>query len=232
MSAISQQLEAVLERMKNAAERSGRKPDAVSLVAVSKTHPPEAIREALEAGQHIFGENKVQDLVAKAAMLPVATRWHFIGHLQSNKIRKLLPCCDLIHGVHSSELARDIERIASETGAFPKVLLEVNVSGESTKYGFRPDVLRQEIESLLALERVQVEGLMTMAPLADEAEKSRPYFAALRELRDEMTRLTGTPLTTLSMGMSGDFEIGIEEGATLVRVGTAIFGSRQKPVSE
>ena len=155
-------------------------------------------------------------------------RWHLIGHLQSNKIRKVLPAAELIHGVDSADLAGDIDRIAAELGLFPRVLLEVNVSGEGTKYGFKPETLTAQIDALLALPRVQVEGLMTSEPYVENPEEVRPFFIRLRELRNELAARTGTPLPVLSMGMSGDFEVAIEEGATLVRVGTAIFGTRPK----
>jgi pyridoxal phosphate enzyme (YggS family) len=225
---IANRLTETLDRINLAAQRGGRDPGEIQLVAVSKTHPPEAVQEAFEAGQRIFGESRVQELLAKAPSLSSAIRWHFIGHLQANKIRKMLPLCELIHGVDSSDLARDIDRIAGELGLFPRILLEVNVSGEGTKFGFKPDALREQIDELLALPRVQVEGLMAIpAPVADP-EEVRPAFRLLRELRDEISSTTGTPLPVLSMGMSGDYEIAIEEGATLVRVGTAIFGHRPR----
>jgi len=226
MPSLTENLEAVRERIASAGLRSGRKPDDVQLVAISKTYPAEMIREAAEAGQVLFGESRVQEALVKIPSLPSHLRWHFIGHLQSNKVRKVLPYFELIHGVDSSGLARDIDRIGAETGLFPRVLLEVNVSGEGSKHGFTPEALERDLEGLLAMPRLQVEGFMTMAPLAAEAEASRPYFAALRELRDRLSAATGIPLTTLSMGMSGDYEVAVEEGATLVRVGSAIFGNR------
>jgi pyridoxal phosphate enzyme (YggS family) len=231
MSAIVDRLVAVREKIAQAASAAGRDPAAVELVAVSKTHPAESVREAGEAGQIVFGENRVQELLAKAPLLPSHLRWHLIGHLQKNKIRKALPVVDLIHGVNSLDLAQDIDRVAAELGLFPRVLLEVNVSGEGTKFGFKPDLLRSELDTLLTLPRVQIEGLMTIAPYVEDPEDVRPVFASLRDLRDELARRSGTPLTTLSMGMSGDYEIAIAEGATLVRVGTAIFGDRPQKVA-
>lgn len=228
MSEISSRLEAVQRSITEAAARAGRPASDIELIAVSKTHPAEAVREALEAGQTVFGENRVQELLSKAPLLPSKTRWHLIGHLQKNKIRKVLPVVELIHGVDSLDLAEDIDRIAGELGLFPKVLLEVNVSGENTKFGFKPETLKGQWESLLSLRRVQVEGLMTIAPLVEEAEQARPVFRALRVLRDELAEAGGVPLPTLSMGMSGDFEVAIAEGSTMVRVGTAIFGHRPK----
>ncbi len=233
MSDIPARLEEIHSRIAAAATRSGRDPSAVTLVAVSKTHPAETVREAYDAGQLVFGENRVQELLAKAPLLPAAARWHLIGHLQKNKIRKVLPLAELIHGVDSLELAQDIDRIAAELGLFPKILIEVNVSGEKTKFGFSPETARAQAAALLALPRVQLEGLMTIAPIVEKPEDARPFFTALRRLRDELAGETRTPLPVLSMGMSGDYETAIEEGATLVRVGTAIFGSRPKtPAAE
>ncbi|HEY8903245.1 MAG TPA: YggS family pyridoxal phosphate-dependent enzyme [Chthoniobacterales bacterium] len=229
MNAVAQNLGEILDRIASAAARSGRSTGDVELVAVSKTFPAQSVRDAWDAGQAVFGESRVQEAVAKIPDLPGAIRWHFIGHLQKNKIRRALPLFELFHGVDSLDLASDMDRIAAEEGAFPRVLLEVNVAGEATKFGFQPEVIEREIDALLALPRVQVEGLMTIAPYADDPEASRPYFRALRELRDRIEKQVGVPLPRLSMGMSGDFEVAIEEGATLVRVGSAIFGSRPKP---
>jgi pyridoxal phosphate enzyme (YggS family) len=160
--------------------------------------------------------------------LPSSARWHFIGHLQKNKIRKILPLADLIHAVDSVELAEDINRIASELGLFPRVLLEVNVSGQASKFGFSPDAVRRAAAQLLSLPRVQVEGFMTIAPIVERRDDARPFFAALRLLRDEVAAEHRTRLPILSMGMSDDFGAAIQEGATLVRIGTAIFGARSK----
>lgn len=223
---IAENLERVHVQIADAAAKSGRAGDDVELVAVTKTHPAELVREAIEAGQLLFGENKVQEARAKIPELPSSVRWHFIGHLQKNKIRHVLPLFELIHSVDSLELATAVNRMADEDGHRPRVLLEVNVSGEGSKFGFQPDKLRSEIEQLLGLDRVQIEGLMTIPPFAPEAEASRKFFVALRELRDELERSTGAKLPHLSMGMSEDYSVAIEEGATLVRVGTAIFGKR------
>jgi len=228
MSEIADRLASIQGRLAAAATAAGRDPGSVALIAVSKTHPVESVREAFEAGQTIFGENRVQELLAKAPLLPAKIRWHLIGHLQKNKIRKVLPLAELIHGVDSLDLARDIDRIAAELGLFPRILLEVNVSGEESKLGFNPGVLRTQVDELLGLPRVQVEGLMTIAPYVENPEEVRHVFRNLRTLRDELATRSGTPLSTLSMGMSGDFEVAIAEGATLVRVGTSIFGSRPK----
>ena len=227
MTTIAENLEAVRGAMAAAASRAGRSADEIELVAVSKTHAPEAISEAVEAGQFLFGESRVQEARAKIPLLPGRARWHFIGHLQRNKIRHALGLgFELFHGIDSLDIARDLNRIAAEAGVFPRLLLEVNVAGESSKFGFSSDKLRAQIEELLALNRLEIEGLMTIAPFAPEAEASRPHFAALRELRDAVQKEFRVPLPRLSMGMSGDYAVAIEEGATLVRVGTAIFGTR------
>ena len=237
MDTLADRLATVHASMVEAATRAGRAVEDIELVAVSKTHPPEAVLEAIDAGQILFGESRVQEARAKIPLLPGRARWHFIGHLQRNKIRHALGLgFELLHGIDSLETARDVNRIADEAGAFPKVLLEVNVAGESTKFGFAPAKLREQMEELLALDRIQIEGLMTIAPLAPKAEDSRPHFAKLREVRDAVQSEFRVPLPRLSMGMSGDYPVAIEEGATLVRVGTAIFGKRSgkawKPAAE
>jgi hypothetical protein len=226
MNTFAERLAAVLDHIATAAGHSGRSPTDVALVAVSKTHPPEAVREALEAGQPLFGESRVQEARAKIPEISSRARWHFIGHLQKNKIRHALPLFELLHSVDSAEIAADIDRIAGEGGVHPHVLLEVNVAGEGSKFGFSPAKLREQMETLLGLERLQIEGLMTIPPLAADAEHSRKYFEALRDLRDQLERDFRVPLPQLSMGMSGDYAVAVEEGATLVRVGTALFGRR------
>ena len=227
MTHLADQLATVRATIADAATRAGRDPEEVRLVAVSKTHPPEAVLEVLAAGQTVFGESRVQEARAKIPLLPSRARWHFIGHLQKNKIRQALALgFELFHGVDSLELARDIDRISGETGARPRILIEVNVAGESTKFGFSPANLRAEMEELLGLSCVQIDGLMAMAPFAPEAESSRRYFAALRNLREALQGEFRVPLPELSMGMSGDYPVAIEEGATWVRVGGALFGTR------
>lgn len=216
----------VQENIARAAQKSGRRPEDIELVAISKTHPPESIRTVAEGGQTLFGESRVQEARAKIPLLPGRLRWHFIGHLQKNKIRAALGMFELFHSVDSLETARQFHRIAEEEGIRPKVLLEVNVAGEASKFGFSPMSARLAVEDLLSLDRLDIAGLMGMAPLAPEAEHSRPYFQELRELRDELQREAGLGLPHLSMGMSGDYEVAVEEGATLVRVGSAIFGTR------
>jgi pyridoxal phosphate enzyme (YggS family) len=210
-----------------AATRAGRSAEEVNLVAVSKTHPPEAVSELLRAGQTIFGESRVQEAKAKIPLVSGKAQWHFIGHLQKNKIRQALPLFDLFHGIDSLDLARDMQRVADEAAEKPTVLLEVNVAGESTKFGFRPEALRAQFEELLQLDRLNIEGLMCIPPPQPRAEDSRKFFVTLRELRDALQTEFRVGLPQVSMGMSSDLAVAVEEGATLVRVGTAIFGDRQ-----
>ena len=226
MSQISDNLINIHSRIQDAAHRVGRQVSDVRLVAVSKTYPPAVIQEAWNSGQRVFGENRVQDALPKIAELPAEAEWHFIGHLQSNKIRKALPAFTLIHGVDNLELAQQINRIAGEMGLTANILLEINVSGEASKFGFSPTDLRQNLEDLLCLPNIRINGLMTMAPYSEDPETARPVFSKLRILRDELAAKTGQALRELSMGMSGDFEVGIEEGATIVRIGSSIFGHR------
>jgi pyridoxal phosphate enzyme (YggS family) len=228
MPSIAQNLEDVREQISQAAAKVGRSADDVELVAITKTHPAERIREAVEAGHTLFGESRVQEARAKIPELPSNLRWHFVGHLQKNKIRHALPLFELFHGVDSLALAQEMNRIAGEEGIHPCILLEVNVAGEGSKFGFKAERLRAELESVLALRRLSTEGLMCIPPLAAEAEASRKFFGQLRELRDSLEKEFDIKLPHLSMGMTQDFWIAVEEGATLVRVGTAIFGERSK----
>jgi hypothetical protein len=186
------------------------------------------VREAVEAGHSVFGESRVQEARAKIPELPSNLRWHFVGHLQKNKIRHALPLFELFHGVDSLALAQEMNRIAAEDGERPRLLLEVNVAAEGSKFGFKAETLRAEIGSLLALPRLSIEGLMCIPPLVEEAEASRKFFVQLRELRDSLEKEFDVTFPHLSMGMTQDFSIAVEEGATLVRVGTAIFGERPK----
>lgn len=232
MPSIADNLERVRAEIAQAAVKSGRSADDVDLVAISKTHDAEKVREAVEAGQTLFGESRVQEARIKIPELPSNLRWHFVGHLQKNKIRHALPLFELIHSVDSLGLAQEINRIAEEDGLHPRVLLEVNVAGEGSKFGFAPEKLRTELESLLALSRLSILGLMTIPPIAEEAEASRKYFVQLRELRDQLQTEFHVDLAQLSVGMTQDYAVAVEEGATLVRVGTAIFGERSKPKQE
>ena len=228
MSSIAENLERVREQIASAAAKSGRSADDIQLVAITKTHSAEKVREAIEAGQTLFGESRVQEARAKIPELPSNISWHFVGHLQKNKVRQALPLFGMIHSIDSLALAEDVNRIAEEVGLYPPVLLEVNVAGEGSKFGFAPDQLRGQMDALLALARISIEGLMCIPPLAVESENSREFFVQVRELRDSLEKEFSVNLPQLSMGMTQDFPIGIEEGATLVRVGTAIFGERSK----
>ena len=228
MTSIAESLERVREQIARAAAKVGRAADEIELVAISKTHPADKVREAIEAGQILFGESRVQEARAKIPDLPSNLRWHFVGHLQKNKIRHALPLFEMIHSVDSLGLAQEINRIAEEEGMHPRVLLEVNVAGEGSKFGFSPDKLREQMEELLALPRLSILGLMTIPPLGEEPEASRKYFGQLRKLRDGLQTEFRLDLAQLSMGMTQDFAVAVEEGATLVRVGTAIFGERKR----
>jgi len=232
MDHLADRLARIQKEIADASVASGRGPDAVGLIAISKTNPASSVREAWDAGQRVFGESKVQEALAKIPEVHGAARWHFIGHLQSNKIRKALPAFELFHGIDSASLARDMDRIAGELGLRAPILLEVNVAGEASKFGFDPKALDGDLDSLLALRNVDVEGLMAIPPAVEHADDARPFFVRLRELRDQLAAASGTPLPVLSMGMSGDYLTAIAEGSTMVRVGTAIFGSRPKPAVE
>jgi pyridoxal phosphate enzyme (YggS family) len=223
-----QRLAAVHTVISDAAARAGRAAEDIRLVAVSKTHGPELVRAVADAGQTVFGESRVQEAAAKIPLCPGHLEWHFIGHLQKNKIRKALPLFDCFHGIDSLELAEDLNRIAGEDGHRPKILLEVNTSGEASKFGFQPEQVAAQMEDLLALPRLEILGLMTLAPVTPKPELARPYFARLRELRNKLEQDAGVLLPELSMGMSGDFGQAVLEGATMVRVGSALFGERAK----
>lgn len=229
MDQIATNLETVRAEIASAAQRAGRDPASVRLVAVSKTHPDEAVIAAAAAGQTLFGESRVQEAREKIPECPPGLEWHFIGHLQKNKVRQALPLFSFYHSIDSVALAQAMDRIAGETGKAVDGLLEVNVSGEETKHGFTPEQLRAEFSEMAKLPHLRIRGLMTMAPYSENPEDARPVFRSLRELRDELHSAHNHPLPELSMGMSGDFEPAIEEGATLVRVGSSIFGARAQP---
>lgn len=226
---VAENLERVCEQIADAAAKAGRAVDEIELVAITKTHPAETVREAVEAGHRLFGESRVQEARVKIPELPSNLRWHFVGHLQKNKIRHALHLFELFHGVDSLGVAQEISRIAGEEGMQARALLEVNVAEEGSKFGFKAETVRAEMESLLGLPRLSIEGFMCIPPLADEAEASQKYFVKLRELRDSLEQEFNVKLPRLSMGMTNDFPVAVREGATLVRVGTAIFGQRPRP---
>jgi len=223
---INGNLNALRERIATAAVKAGRDPATVRLVAVSKTVPGAAIAEAYAAGQRRFGENRVQELRAKAPQLPADCEWHLIGHLQDNKVRHAVQSAAWLHALDSAERIRRVNRIAGEESRRPVVLIEVNLSGEATKFGAAGDDVRALVEEALRSPHLDCRGFMTMAPYAAPAAELHRIFGGLRELRNRLAAEFGAALPELSMGMSGDFETAIAEGATLVRVGTAIFGSR------
>ncbi len=225
---IAERIEKIRERIAAACARAKRDPADVHLIAVSKTHPPKSVAEAARAGLMVFGENKVQEARAKIPDCPGNLSWHLVGHLQRNKVGFAVEMFDLIHSADSLRLLQAIDRAGDELGKQVKVLLEINVSGEGTKFGLKSDEVPEVLRAANELPRVEIRGLMTMPPPFDELGKVRPFFRQLRELRDRWQDETGVPLPELSMGMSHDFEIAIEEGTHWIRVGTAIFGERAK----
>jgi hypothetical protein len=221
-------LNSIQQRIRAACGRAGRDENSVTLLAVSKTHPPETIKAAADCGLVFFGENKIQESKAKIPLCPGKLRWHFIGHLQSNKVRDAVELFEMIQSVDSVNLAKEISKRCEQAAKQMPVLLEVNVAGEASKFGYKPEKLLSELKELNALPKIEIHGLMTIPPYAVDPEKARPYFRRLHELEFQCEEILGTPLPHLSMGMSGDFEIAIEEGATIVRIGTALFGPRTK----
>jgi pyridoxal phosphate enzyme (YggS family) len=225
---LAANLETIRQRIRAACGRAGRAPDSVSLLAVTKTQPPEVVQTAAKLGLILFGENKVQEAKAKIPLCPGNLRWHMIGHLQSNKCRDAVELFKMIQSVDSLSLAQEINKRAEQAARTMVVLLEVNVAGEASTFGYRPEQLLAELKELNALPRIEIHGLMTVPPWSAEAEKARPHFRRLREIKAQCEQILGAPLSDLSMGMSGDFEIAIEEGATMVRIGTELFGPRTK----
>jgi pyridoxal phosphate enzyme (YggS family) len=223
---FAENLNVIRRRIAAACARAGRAETAVTLLAVSKTHPPETIQAAVACGQLHFGENKIQEAKAKIPLCPGKARWQFIGHLQSNKVRDAVELFEMIQGVDSLAIAREISKRAEQAARTMPILLEVNVAGEGSKFGYQPAALLTELAELNTLPKIEIHGLMAIPPFTPVPEKSRPYFQKLRELKTQAEQQLGAPLPHLSMGMSGDFEVAIEEGATLVRIGTALFGER------
>jgi len=239
---IAQNLNDVREIIERACARSNRDAASVTLVAVSKTHPPEAVLEAVRAGMQHFGENRVEEGVTKipavSRQVGVPLTWHMVGHIQSRKAKDVLPLFQVVHSVDSMKLAEKLSRLAVEQGGKLDALIEVNVSGEASKSGLDAagwstdaavrERLFQEIEQMLRLPGLNVRGLMTMAPIVERAEQARPVFAGLARLREELASVCQAALPDLSMGMTDDYPVAIEEGATMVRIGRAIFGERNK----
>ena len=226
---IAENLVEVRERISRAIQKSGREPDSVRLITVSKQISVDRIEEARAAGAVVFGENKIQEAIPKIEQVGAEEiSWHFIGHLQKNKIKFLDERFELIHSVDSFELAEKIAKHYHSENRVQRILLQVNVSGEAAKFGMEPKELEKQMAEFFQLQGIQVEGLMTIPPFDSDPENSRRHFSRLRELREQYEKQNGLPLNQLSMGMSNDFEVAIEEGATLVRVGTAIFGPRPK----
>jgi PLP dependent protein len=216
----------VRQRIEAACQRAHRSPDSVAILAVTKGHSPEMVRAALGTGQVLFGENKIQEAKVKIPLCPGQARWHMIGHLQSNKCRDAIHWFEMIESVDSLALAEELNKWAERSAKTMPVLLEVNVAGESSKFGYPPAQVLTDLEALNALPKIEIHGLMTMAPWTQTPEKVRTIFRKLRELKEECERILGAPLPHLSMGMSGDFEVAVEEGSTLVRLGTCLFGPR------
>ena len=233
MSTIADRLAGIRARIDAAARSAGRNPSSIRLVAVSKTFPIEAVREAYAAGQRDFGENRVQEALQKMGdSADLDIRWHLLGHLQTNKARKAGPAFATIHSIDSLELLQKIDAAAAEAGRAPDLLIQVDLAGEATKFGVPPGEVPRLFEAAAACRAAHVTGLMTLPPVPDSPEEARPWFTRLRDLRDEWlaSGVPGAMLRELSMGMSADFEVAIQEGSTMVRVGTAIFGSRHVQV--
>ena len=225
---LAANLELIRQRIRAACDRAGREPNSITLLAVTKGQPPEVVQEAAKLGLAFFGENKIQEAKAKIPLCPGKLRWHFIGHLQSNKVRDAVELFEMIQSVDSLSLAQEISKRCEQAAKQMPILLEVNLAGEASKFGYKPEKLLSELKEINFLPRLEVRGLMTVPPFSAEQEKVRPYFQRLRELKTQCEQIISAPLPHLSMGMSGDFEVAIEEGATIVRIGTALFGPRQK----
>jgi len=226
--ALAENLTAIQQKISAACQRAGRDASSVTLMAVTKGQPPEAVNEAASLGLTLFGENKVQEAKAKIPLCSGKLRWQMIGHLQSNKCRDAVELFGMIQSVDSLSLAQEINKCAGQAGKTMAILLEVNAVGEASKFGCRPEQLLADLTQINALPRLEIHGLMTVPPWSASAENVRPFFRQMRELKERCEKILGAPLSQLSMGMSGDFEAAIEEGATMVRIGTALFGPRAK----
>ena len=224
---LTENLDSIQQRIRAACERAGRRPDSVTLLAVTKGQPPDVVNEAGRLGLTYFGENKIQEAKAKIPLCSGKLRWHFIGHLQTNKCRDAVELFEMVQSVDSLYVAQEISKRADQAGKTVRILLEVNLAGEASKFGYRPEAVEAELNQINSLPRLEIHGLMTVPPWTSNAENVRPVFRQLRELKERAEQVLGAPLPQLSMGMSGDFEVAIEEGATIVRVGTALFGPRK-----
>jgi pyridoxal phosphate enzyme (YggS family) len=224
---LAANLHLIRQSVAAACARAGRDPATITLLPVSKTQPPEVVNEAARLGMTVFGENKVQEAKAKIPLCSGKLRWHMIGHLQSNKCRDAVELFEMIQSVDSLGLAREINKRAEQAGKTMPILLEINAVGEASKFGYRPEQMLSDLLEINELRRLEIHGLMTVPPWSPDPETVRPVFRQMRELKERAEQALGAPLPHLSMGMSGDFEAAIEEGATLVRIGTALFGPRR-----
>lgn len=225
---ITEQFYEVNERVRDACERSGRNPEEVTLIAVSKTKPLAALKEAYDAGARVFGENKVQEILEKVPEMPADAQFHMIGHLQRNKVKQLIPHVTMIHSVDSVRLAEQIQMEAQKQSRIIRILLEVNVAKEESKFGLFPEQVMDTLEQIRQFPNISICGFMTIAPFVENSEENRPIFRKLYQLSVDIKKknIDNVTMDVLSMGMTGDFEVAIEEGATMIRVGTGIFGVR------
>lgn len=228
MSLLKENYEIVLENIKKACEKSGRDPKEVTLIAVSKTKPVEMLNEVYEAGSRDFGENKVQEMCEKMEQLPSDIKWHMIGHLQTNKVKYIVGKCELIHSVDSLHLAKEIEKQAQKADVIVPILVEINIANEETKFGIDRSQAMELVKEITKLPHVQIKGLMTIAPYVEDSEENRAYFHQIWQLSVDIKNenIHNVSMDILSMGMTGDYMVAIEEGSTMVRVGTGIFGER------
>ena len=229
---LAENLQEVRAEIEAAARRAGRNPEDVLLLAVTKTHPVAVVREAIAAGLTELGENRVQELLEKQAQITDPVRWHLIGHLQTNKVKNVVGRVAFIHSVESLRLAEEISRKAVALGLVQNVLVELNMAGEESKFGLKPEECRAFLRQIAPLPGLKVKGLMTVAPFVEDPERNRVYFRQMRELSVDIAaeKLDNVDMEHLSMGMSNDFAVAVEEGATIVRVGTRLFGERTYPV--
>ena len=225
---LADKLNLVKKNIEEACDTAGRSPQEVTLIAVSKTKPVEMLKEAYDAGARVFGENKVQEIVDKYDQMPSDVQWHMIGHLQRNKVKYIIDKVDLIHSVDSVRLAETIDKEAEKHGVIANILIEVNVAKEESKFGLMPEEVPEFVEKIAGFPHIRVKGLMTIAPFVENPEDNRPVFAHLRKLSVDIAKknIDNITMSILSMGMTNDYQVAIEEGATMVRVGTGIFGAR------